>query len=283
MSAARPKTLAAGVVPVLVGAGAAAGAGDMRVPPIAAALVCSVLLQVGTNLANDVFDFEKGADTAARLGPVRATQAGWVTPAQMRAAMVLVFGLAVALGAYLVAVGGWPILVIGVLAVASGVAYTGGPFPLGYHGLGDVFVFVFFGLVAVAGTAYVGGGGAAPLALLAGVPVGALATAILVVNNLRDRATDALVGKRTLAVRFGEPFARREYAILIGAAYLCLPMLVAAGAGLPALAPLASLPLARRTWRKFAAADGAALNPLLADTGRLLAVFGALLALGLAL
>lgn len=280
--AARPKTLAAGVVPVIVGAGAALGTGEVRWPAVALALLCSLLIQVGTNLANDVFDYEKGADTSARLGPARATQAGWVTPRQMRAAMMLVFAAAVAAGGVLVVLGGWPILLIGILAVASGIAYTGGPYPLGYNGLGDLFVFVFFGPVAVAGTAYLAYGAWSPVAVAAGLPVGALSAAILVVNNLRDRHTDAAAGKKTLAVRFGDRFARREYAALLILAYVGVVPLAAVGATPFVMLSFGSLPLAVKTGRRLAAVDGAALNPLLGETARLLLVFGLLLAVGLA-
>src|SRR5689334_19172144 len=172
--AARPATLPAAVVPVLVGSAAAQAAGHVRLDVFFAALLASLLIQIGTNFANDLFDFKKGADTAARLGPTRVTQSGLIAPAEVQAAMVATFGLAVLIGLYLVAVGGWPILIIGVLSIAAGVAYTGGPWPLGYHGLGDLFVFIFFGLVAVMGTYYLHTGTITGLALAAAIPIGLL-------------------------------------------------------------------------------------------------------------
>ncbi len=215
--ACRPATLTAALVPVLVGAAVswrAVGPGAMRWPALAAALFGAMMIQIGTNLANDVFDHEKGADTAERLGPTRVTQAGLLTPAEVRRGMVVAFGLATLAGVYLVAVGGLPIVVVGLASIASGVAYTGGPYPLGYNGLGDVFVFVFFGLVAVSGTAWVTTGTVPLLSVLAAVPVGAIATAVLVVNNVRDRETDVRAGKRTLVVRLGRRFGTVEYALL---------------------------------------------------------------------
>src|SRR5580692_1531577 len=201
--ACRPATLVAAFVPVAVGAACAVADAHFRAGPALAALLGAVFIQIGTNLANDVYDFERGADTAERLGPTRAVQAGLLTARQVRAGMVVAFGLATLAGAYLVSAAGWPVVAIGVLSVASGIAYTGGPYPLGYHGLGDVFVMAFFGFVAVCGTVFVQAHEVPLLAWLAAVPVGAIATAVLVVNNLRDREQDARAGKRTLAVRFG--------------------------------------------------------------------------------
>src|SRR5450755_3471127 len=218
--ASRPKTLSAAAVPVLVGTACASARGAVSWGPALAALVGALLLQIGANFANDVFDYEKGADTAARLGPTRAVQAGLLSARSMRLGMVLVFALALALGLYLTAVAGPVILIIGCASIASAIAYTGGPYPLGYHGLGDVFVFLFFGLVAVCGTAFVELGYVPALAVSCALPVGALATAILVVNNLRDRQTDQLAGKRTLAVRFGRNFALTQYRALIAISYL---------------------------------------------------------------
>src|SRR5882724_6200886 len=217
--ASRPKTLSAAAVPVLVGTACAAGRGSLRWGPALAALLGALLLQIGANFANDVFDYEKGADTAARLGPTRAVQAGLLSARSMRLGMGLVFTLALGLGLYLTSVAGYVILVIGCASIASAIAYTGGPYPLGYHGLGDVFVFLFFGLVAVCGTVFVELGRVPGLALFCALPVGALATAILVVNNLRDRETDLGAGKRTLAVRFGRTFAIAQYRSLIAISY----------------------------------------------------------------
>jgi 1,4-dihydroxy-2-naphthoate octaprenyltransferase len=279
--AARPPTLPAAVVPVLVGAAAAAPRG-FRLLPFAAALLCAVLIQIGTNLANDYFDFRKGADTAARLGPVRVTQSGLIPPATVRNAMIGVFGLAVLVGVYLVAAGGWPILVIGALSIAAGVLYTGGPYPLAYHGLGDLFVFAFFGLVAVCGTAYLMAGAVPPAAWWAALPVACIVTAILVVNNLRDIDTDRAAGKRTLAVLLGRRATRAEYVLLLAAAYLLLPAGPLLGlAGWWALLPLLTLPYAILLIRIVLRAEGRPLNLALAGTGRLHLLFGTLFAVGL--
>src|SRR5690606_23925593 len=185
-----------------------------------AALICALLIQIGTNFANDVFDYQKGTDTQERTGPLRVTQAGLLTPRQVFRGMCLVFGLAFLIGLYLIAVGGWPILVIGLLSILSGIAYTGGPYPLGYHGLGDLFVFIFFGPVAVCGTYYVQALEWSWLALISSVPVGLLSVAILIVNNYRDRHTDVKAGKRTLAVRLGGKLTRWQYGLTLALAYI---------------------------------------------------------------
>ena len=282
--ASRPKTLSAAAVPVLVGTACAASRGPVKWGPAVASLLGALLLQIGANFANDVFDYEKGADTAERLGPTRAVQAGLLSARAMRVGMVVVFGLALGIGCYLTAVSGFVILLIGLASIASAIAYTGGPYPLGYNGLGDLFVFVFFGLVAVCGTAYVELGEVPMLALACSVPVGALATAILVVNNLRDRVTDATVGKRTLAVRFGRDFALNQYRAILIVSYLTPILLVLTRAAHPAaLLPLLSLPLALKTERGVRTSEGRALNPLLAGTAKLLMIFGILFSLGLAL
>jgi len=268
--AARPRTLPASIVPVLVGTGVAVSVDGFALFPALAALFGSIAIQIGTNFANDLFDFEKGADTADRVGPTRAVQAGLLTPAQMRAGLIAAFGAAVLAGLYLTYVGGWPIVAIGLASIASGLAYTGGPWPLGYHGLGDLFVLVFFGLVAVSGTAY--------------VQIGTVATALIVVNNVRDVETDTVAGKRTLAVRFGRTFGLVEYAALLAVAY-AVPAAVALARGAwGPLLPLVTLPLAVRTTHAFRdASDGPAHNRCLAETGKLLALYGVLLAAGLAL
>ena len=282
--ACRPPTLAAAVVPVAVGSACALSAGGFRPGPALAALFGALLLQVGANFANDVFDFEKGADTAERLGPLRAVQAGLVTPRAMRIGMVVVFGAATAVGGYLVTVAGWPVVAIGVASIVCAIAYTGGPYPLGYHGLGDVFVLAFFGFVAVCGTAFVESGHVPLLAWWAALPPGALAAAILVVNNLRDRETDARAGKRTLAVRFGRRFALGEYVALVLLAYAVPVVLVGCGlAGLFTLLPLASAPLAVVLVARLLRTEGRALNALLGQTARLLVVQGLLFAAGIAL
>ncbi|HEY0194642.1 MAG TPA: 1,4-dihydroxy-2-naphthoate polyprenyltransferase [Kofleriaceae bacterium] len=282
IGAARLRTLPAAVVPVVVGTACAAASGGVALGPALAALGGSLAIQIGTNFANDVFDAEKGADGPDRVGPLRAVSAGLITPAAMKRAMIAAFGVATLLGLYLVSVAGWPVVAIGVASILSGIAYTGGPFPLGYHGLGDVFVMLFFGFVAVCGTVFVQLGRVPGLAIAAAVPVGALATAILVVNNVRDRATDVRVGKRTLAVRFGRRAALVEYALLLAAAYAVPVGLAIAGRPWAAL-PVLSAPLALSRLRAVvAAADGPTFNRCLAATGQLLLVFGVLFAIGLA-
>lgn len=281
--AARPPTLPAAVVPVLVGSGAVAGIAFQPLPFVAA-LLAAVLIQIGTNLANDYFDFRKGADTAERLGPLRVTQSGLIRPETVRAAMVAVFGLAALIGLYLVLVGGWPILVVGVLSIAAGVLYTGGPYPLAYHGLGDLFVFVFFGLVAVCGTAYLHTGTVPAVAWFAALPVAMLVTAILVVNNLRDIDTDRVARKHTLAVLLGRRATRAEYVALVSIAYLLLPAGWLGGlVGPLAMLPLLTLPLAIQLVRIVLSEQGRPLNRALAGTGRLHMLFGVLFAAGLLL
>jgi len=282
--AARPKTLTAGLAPVLVGTGLAAHDGAFAALPALAALLGATLIQIGTNLANDYYDFVRGGDTAERVGPLRVTQAGLIPPHTVRNAMLLVLALAFVPGAYLVAVAGWPIILIGLVSLACAVLYTGGPFPLAYHGLGDVFVFVFFGLVAVGGTYYVQALAWPSDALLAGAGLGALSTALLVVNNLRDIRTDALAGKRTLAVRLGRGGTQAEYALLLALAAL-VPVVGVAALEWP-VAALASLVGVAASWAPlravFAHTDPRELLPALGATARAVALYGALLALGLA-
>jgi len=279
--AARPKTLAAGMAPVILGGAMAWADGAFHGLAFACALLGAVQIQVGTNYANDYFDFVKGTDTAERIGPTRATQAGLVSPGTMLAATVVVFALALLPGGYLIYRGGWPILLIGVVSIACGVLYTGGPFPLGYVGLGDVFVLVFFGPVAVAGTYYVQALDVTPASLWAGVAAGLWSTAILTVNNLRDLEGDRKSGKRTLAVRFGRDFARWEYAACIVTAGLLVPAGLCVGRGpwvlLAALSVPASIPAIRTV---FTSTDGETLNNTLAVTGKLLLLYAVLFSVG---
>lgn len=284
IAAARLRTLPAAVVPVAVGTACAHAVGRIAWGPALAALAGSLAIQIGTNFANDVFDAERGADGPDRIGPLRAVSAGLITAAAMKRAMIAAFAIASAFGVYLVATAGWPIVVVGLASIAAGIAYTGGPYPLGYHGLGDIFVLAFFGFVAVCGTAFVQLGYVPCLSIWAAIPVGALATAILVVNNVRDRATDVRAGKRTLAVRFGRRAAIVEYVVLLVAAYAVpLGLAIASERGWRAL-PLATLPLAARLVRRLAGAiSGAEYNGLLAATAQLLMLHGALFATGLVL
>ncbi len=282
IAAARLRTLPAAVVPVAVGTACAAASGGVALGPALAALGGALAIQIGTNFANDVFDAERGADGPDRIGPLRAVAAGLITAGAMKRAMIAAFGAATLLGVYLVAIAGWPVVAIGVASVLSGIAYTGGPWPLGYHGLGDLFVLVFFGFVAVCGTAFVQLGRVPDLAIAASVPVGALATAILVVNNLRDRVTDERAGKHTLAVRLGRRGALIEYAALVAVAY-AVPAALAAGGRLALALPLLSAPIgAARVRALIAAGDGPAFNHCLAATAQLLLLFGGLFAAGLA-
>jgi 1,4-dihydroxy-2-naphthoate octaprenyltransferase len=270
--AARPATLPAAIAPVAVGTACAYAAGGLRPGPALAAAVGALLLQVAANFANDVFDFEKGADREGRLGPPRAVQSGLLSPSAMRRGLAVALAAALVIGIYLAAVAGWLVVALGLAAIAAAVAYTGGPYPLGYHGLGDVMVMLFFGFVAVCGTAFVQLGAVPALALAAAVPVGALATAILVVNNLRDRAGDARAGKRTLAVRLGARGARLEYALLLALAYAVPIALAVAARDALLAAPLVTAPWAARLVRAVHRLDGAALNPCLPATARLLLV-----------
>lgn len=278
--AARPRTLSAAVVPVVVGLAVAARRGALEIDVALATLGAALLIQIATNLANDYFDFRSGADAADRLGPTRITQAGLAEPDSVRNAAFMVLAGAALLGAFLVLHGGWPILAIGAASLISALAYTAGPFPLAHHGLGDLFVFLFFGVLAVVGTTYLQTGEIDPVALRASLPVGALSTAILVVNNLRDVASDRRAGKRTLAVRLGERGARLEYVVLVALAYLGV-ILTARAAGAAALVALLPLPLALREVRLVHARQGRELNASLASTSGLHLLTGLLLAAGL--
>jgi len=282
LMAARIPTLPAAVTPVVVGSAAAWAHGRFIPAAFFAALISSVLIQVGTNFANDLFDFKKGADTEERTGPLRVTQAGLVTPGQMEWAMWLTFGLAVVFGLYLVYLGGWPILLVGLLSIAAGILYTGGPWPLAYHGLGDLFTFVFFGIIAVCGTYYVHTGTLNAFAAWTSLPVAAIVTAILVANNLRDIETDRAAGKRTLAVRIGARWTQTEYILLLALAYLIPAGMRAAGwlSGLFWL-PWLTLPLALRLVRIVLTQTGRELIPALKGTGVLHLLFGLLFAASL--
>jgi 1,4-dihydroxy-2-naphthoate octaprenyltransferase len=283
--AVRPKTLPAAIAPVLVGTALAWTDGVFAPLPALAALLAALLIQMGTNLANDYYDHMLGADVAGRKGPTRVAQSGLIPLARLRKGIVVTFGLAALVGIYLVWVGGWPILVIGIASLVSAIAYTGGPFPIGYHGLGDLFVFLFFGLAAVCGTYFVQALGLSPIVVLAAVPVGALTTAILVVNNLRDFDTDRQTGKRTLAVLIGPKVTRLEYLLLLAAAYAVPALAWLVGwATAWVLLPWLTLPLAVRLVRMvFQTAEGTALNKTLAGTANLDLLFGILFAVGLVL
>lgn len=282
--AARPKTLPASVAPILVGIAAAVADGQFDWSAALAAFLCAMLLQIGSNFANDYFDFFKGADTDERLGPTRATAAGLLTPVAMRSGMVVIFGAAIVVGLYLVWVGGWPIFWLGVAALLAAIAYTGGPFPFGYYGLGDFFVFLFFGLVGVGGTYYLQAGDVTTVTLIAACAVGCLVTNILVVNNLRDIDTDRRAKKHTLAVILGRRGARTEYIVLLIIAYVLLVLLWLGWQRSPwVLLPWITVPLAIPLVRSILYVEGRALNQTLAGSARLSLFFSLLLALGLVL
>jgi 1,4-dihydroxy-2-naphthoate octaprenyltransferase len=281
--AARPRTLPAAVAPVLVGTALAHEAGTFKLLTFLAAMVGALFIQVGTNLSNDYSDARRGADTEDRLGPVRVTAGGLVPPRQVLVATYVAFGLAVLAGTYLIATAGWELLLIGVLSILAGVLYTGGPKPYGYEGLGEIFVFLFFGVVAVAGSYFAQTEHWAGEAFVLAVPVGLLAAAILVVNNVRDLETDRRAGKRTLAVRLGRERARVLYPAMLGLAFLTAPLPWLLGSLSPWLLlswlalPLA-VPLVRVVRERT---DGPSLNRALGGTGMLQLVFCILLAVGI--
>lgn len=283
LAATRPATLTAAVGPVAVGTALAAADASLAVMPALAALFGAVMIQIGTNFYNDHADHVRGADTEERVGPARAVQKGWLTSRQMLVGTAVAFLLAAAAGVYLIAVAGWPILILGLVSIAAGLAYTGGPMPLAYVGLGDVFVLAFFGVGAVCGTYFVQAH-ALPIHVVgASISVGALATAILVVNNLRDRHTDARAEKRTLVVRFGRGFGLAEYAGLILLAYAVVVALAWQRGQNGWLLPLLSAPLAVRSLRNVFEREGAALNDELGATAKVGLLFSALLAVGVLL
>jgi 1,4-dihydroxy-2-naphthoate octaprenyltransferase len=287
LMAARPRTLPAAVAPVLVGTALAATEGTFHALVFVAAMVGALFIQVGTNLSNDYSDARRGADAEDRLGPVRVTAGGLVPPRQVLIATYVAFGVAVLAGIYLIAVAGWELLAIGVASILAGVLYTGGPRPYGYEGLGEVFVFLFFGIVAVAGSYFAQVQRVEWEAFALAVPVGLLASAILVVNNVRDLETDRRAGKRTLAVRLGRHRTRGLYAAMVYIAFLCVPVPWLAGAdaiGPWVLLSWLALPLAVPVVRIVRnRADGPSLNGALARTGMLQLAFCVLLSAGLLL
>ena len=280
--AARPKTLWASIAPVMMGTAMAYADGHFHPPAALAALMGALLIQMGTNLANDYYDYLKGADQEKRLGPLRVTQAGLIAPASMKRAFIFTFSLAFLVGVYLIWRGGWPILIVGLLSILFGILYTGGPFPLGYNGLGDIFVLIFFGPVAVAGTYYVQALALRPEVPIAGLAPGLLSTALLTVNNLRDIDTDRLAGKRTLAVRFGKHFAQWEYVFCILVAafvpiYLAIKLhthyfsILAVAILIPAFSEIKTI---------FSFSDPAVLNHTLVRTGKMVFIYSLLFSIG---
>lgn len=282
--AARPKTLPAAVAPILVGTGVAIHEHGFHALSAVMALLTALLLQIAANFANDALDFKRGADTAERMGPTRVTSSGLISHRAVMIATGVALALAIATGLVLVARGGWPLLLLGIAAVICAVAYTGGPFPIGYLGLGEVFVFLFFGLAAVTGTAWVQTLDLTPLALAAAIPPGALAVGILIINNLRDLPTDAVAGKHTVAVRIGAERTRLEYgAMLVIAAASPIAFWLAGWLDWWWILTVASWPLLWSLWRQIHANRGRALNATLAATGRTLLVHSVLLATALVL
>jgi len=279
--AARPKTLPAAVAPVLIGTAMAFGDFGFHLLSALAAMIGALLIQIGTNFANDYFDHARGTDTEDRLGPLRVTQAGLVTPTTMKRATIVVFILALLVGVYLVWRGGWPIVVIGLLSILFGALYTGGPYPLGYNGWGDLFVLVFFGPVAVGGTYYVQTLSINLPVLIAGLAPGLFSVAILTVNNLRDLDNDRATGKKTLAVRLGHRFALHEYnwSLFIACSIPLVLGFLFVGKPLAMLAVLTVVP-SLMAMRKVATVSGRDLNDCLAGTGRLLMIYSLIFSLG---
>lgn len=286
-TASRPRTLPAAIAPVLVGTAAAvqASSGEIKWLTFVAALIGSIFIQIGTNLSNDYSDARRGADTMDRLGPLRVTSAGLVAPRRVLTAAWLAFGVSILCGVYLIYEAGWVILAVGVASILAGVLYTGGPKPYGYAGLGEVFVFLFFGLVAVNGAFYVQLEELDWLPFGFSISVGLLSTAILVVNNFRDMETDRRAGKNTLAVKLGRKATRRIYLAMISGSFLLVPLLLVLLDGpWQALLTLLAIPFAIGPTRAVTGkVDGPALNGALAGTGLLLAAFGLFCTLGLLL
>jgi 1,4-dihydroxy-2-naphthoate octaprenyltransferase len=282
--AIRPKTLPAAASGVVMGSALAWMDHSFHILPALAALCVALLLQIGSNLANDVYDFERGADTSERFGPARVTQTGLLTPAQMKRGMWIVFGLAAIFGLYLASLRGWPVILLGMAAILAAIAYTGGPLPFGYYGLGDIFVFLFFGVMCVAGTYYVQTGMVSAAAWWMSIPVGLMITDILVVNNLRDLEHDRAAGKHTLAVRLGERWTRIQYVLFMVLAFLLLPLLIWRGI-LPVFTLLSwvSLPLAWSATRTVLNRRGPPLNAALAGTGQAVLAYSILFFIGILL
>ncbi len=281
--ASRPKTLPAALAPVLVGTALAFRESLFNLPVFVATALAALLIQIGTNFANDLYDFLKGSDREDRLGPTRVTQVGLLTSGEVKAGIILVFGLALVIGFYLAYIGGWPIVIIGSFSIISGIAYTGGPYPIGYHGWGDFFVFIFFGLIAVSGTYYLQTGNVTGDSLLFGAALGAFSTAILIINNLRDADADRLSGKNTLAVRFGKNFVRFEYILMIILAYTVPVYFAIVWKHLPLYLTWFSVPMAGYLILAVWTESGRMLNPVLHKTARLLLVYTILLVMGLLL
>lgn len=281
MLAVRPRTLPAGAMPVVLGSAMAAADGSFRIVPALVALVCALGIQVATNFINEIYDFRKGADTAERLGPTRTVASGIITEKTMIRVSATLVACVFMLGLYLVGIGGWPILAIGLFSLLFAWAYTGGPFPIAYSGLGDVFVFIFFGLVAVGGTYYVQAMALPAPVLAAAAAPGAFSVAILLVNNIRDIQTDRKVGKMTLPARIGPLAARRLYAAVVALAFVAPVAVVPAGYSPWGLLSFLALPSAIGQVRTLFLSEGRDLNGVLAGTGKLLTLHCSLFSAGL--
>jgi 1,4-dihydroxy-2-naphthoate octaprenyltransferase len=281
--AIRPKTLTAAIAPVVVGWGVASSTGQFHWGAAFAALFTSIMIQIGTNLVNDVVDFSKGADTEARTGPLRVTQTGLLTPRQVWGGVFFTFGIAILAGLYLTWIAGWPVLVLGAACLLSGIAYTAGPYPLAYHGLGDIFVLLFFGYAAVGGTVFVVGADLPSLTWFAATATGVLTVNILVVNNIRDIETDRMAGRKNIPVVFGRKVAEWEFALMLVVAYTIPILLIFKQFNSPwVMLTWLTLPQGINIWRILRSGlSGQALNPILGQTAQLLLRFCLLFTLGL--
>ncbi|MCX7875032.1 MAG: 1,4-dihydroxy-2-naphthoate polyprenyltransferase [Melioribacteraceae bacterium] len=280
--AIRPKTLPAAIMPVLVGTAIAIH--DNKFKPVAAliALLCSLLIQIGTNLVNDLYDYLKGTDKKERIGPQRAAASGLLTVNELKFGIYLVFSLSFLLGIYLIAIAGWLVLLIGVLSIIAGIIYTAGPFPLAYNALGDIASFLFFGFIGTVGTYYVQANEITAFVFWASIPVGSLITNILVVNNYRDKEEDKLNGKKTLAVLFGETFSRFQYLIFMIASYSILFIVYFTfRKSIWVFLPILSLPISIKLIKMIYTFKGKELNKTLELTAKLSAIYGLLFAIGI--
>lgn len=280
--AIRPKTLFAAFVPVVAGSSLAINQGKFFFHYSFLALICSFLIQIGTNLTNDLYDHLKGADTVHRKGPIRVMASGLIKTNEIKFAIILCFGLTFIIGLYLVYVTDWKIFVVGILSIIAGLAYTAGPFPLAYNGLGDLFVFLFFGLVGTMGTYYLHSMEISVLSFLVSIPVGALITNILIVNNFRDIEEDKKVDKKTLAVIFGKKFSQFEYIILLFISFLIpIVLFLFYNFSFLILLPLITIPFAVRSVKMMFTNTGSELNITLEQTAKYSALFGLLISAGL--
>jgi 1,4-dihydroxy-2-naphthoate octaprenyltransferase len=282
MLAARPKTLPAAAASAILGSALALHDGKFHLLPAIIALIISILLQVGANFANDLFDFQRGADAPDRLGPLRVTQAGLLTPRQVTNGIILVIGVSTSLGIYLAINSGWLVILIGIFAIVAALTYTGGPFPFGYHSLGDLFVLIFFGFAAVCGTYFVQAGSISSASIWGGLAMGLLITNILVVNNLRDIDSDRLANKRTLAVRMGIRWTRVEYSLFVLIAYV-LPVILVIDTNtyLGSFLTWFSIPYAISLIKEIYQVEGRSLNKTLAGTARLALIYSLLFSTGI--